>query len=46
VIVRSDKPQRVKQLLDGYSQKFTDQLMTHVPERHSLEDPGGRWSEA
>jgi hypothetical protein len=31
----------VKQLLDEHTQKFTDQLMTHLPERHSLEDPAG-----
>ena len=42
LIVRSDRPQRVKQLLDEYSQRFTDQLMEHVPDRPALEDPGGR----
>jgi biotin carboxylase len=41
LIVRSDRPQRVKQMLDGYSQRFTDQLMMHGPERPALDDPRG-----
>jgi hypothetical protein len=46
LIVGSDRLQRVKQLLDEYSRRFTDQLMAHGPDRPALEDPGGRWSEA
>ncbi len=47
LIVRSDRPQRVRQLLDEYSQRFTDQLMEHGAGlgRAALEEPGGRWSE-
>ncbi len=47
LIVHSNRPQRVKQLLDDYCGRFTDQLLEHVPppERPALEDPGGRWSE-
>ncbi len=41
LIVQSKKPQRVKELLDEYSRKFTDQLVEHVPARLKLEDQGG-----
>ena len=45
VIVHSERPLRVKHLLDAYSQRFTDQLMEHGPGLPALEDPGQSWSE-
>jgi biotin carboxylase len=43
LIVRSDSHERVAQLMDGYSQKFIDQILEQTPaERPALEGPDGR----